>query len=50
MTARVQALQAARPESRWTAAAPVAVLTVATALALADAAGAFGRFLEVLHP
>jgi hypothetical protein len=38
--------EGARPDSRCTAAAPAA----ATALALADAAAALGRFLEVPHP
>lgn len=50
VTARVHALQAARPESRWTAAIPAAVLVAVTALALADATSALGRFLEILHP
>lgn len=50
VTARVHALRAVRPESRWTAAVPCAVLVAVTALALADATSALGRFLEILHP
>lgn len=50
VTAGVHALQAARPESRWTAAVLSAALVAATALALADATLARGRFLEILHP
>ncbi|MEU9244469.1 M56 family metallopeptidase [Streptomyces sp. NPDC048385] len=50
VTARVRALQDARPENRWGAALPAAALAAATALALADASAALGRFLEVLHP
>lgn len=50
VTARVQALQGARPESRWAAAVPAAVLATATTLALTDAAAALDRLLDVLHP
>lgn len=50
VTARVQALQGARPHNRWGGALPVAAVAAVTALALADAATALGRFLDVLHP
>ncbi|MDT0468644.1 M48 family metalloprotease [Streptomyces gibsoniae] len=50
VTARVRALQGARPESRRSAALLSALLVTATALALADATSALGRFLEVLNP
>ncbi|MGW4519100.1 M48 family metalloprotease [Streptomyces sp. NPDC004393] len=49
-TARVRALQGARPESRRSAAMLATSLVTVTALALADATSALGRFLEVLHP
>ncbi|MER6331423.1 M56 family metallopeptidase [Streptomyces sp. NPDC001034] len=50
VTARVQALHGARPESRWAGALPAMALAGATILALVDAASALGRFLDVLHP
>jgi len=50
VTARVRALQDARPESHWKDAVPALALTAATALALADAAAVLGRFLEILNP
>ncbi|MET8954528.1 M48 family metalloprotease [Streptomyces sp. NPDC004129] len=50
VTARVRALQGARPESRRSAAMLATSLVTVTALALADATSALGRFLEVLHP
>jgi Zn-dependent protease with chaperone function len=50
VTARVRALQDARPENHWKAAAPALALTTATALAPADATAAPGRFLEILNP
>ncbi|MFF5016694.1 M56 family metallopeptidase [Streptomyces sp. NPDC001165] len=50
VTARVRALQGSRPESRRSAAALSASLVTVTAFALADAALALGRFLEILHP
>ncbi|WBO62859.1 M48 family metalloprotease [Streptomyces camelliae] len=50
VTERVRALQGARPESRRSAALLAASLVTATALALADATSALGRFLEILHP
>lgn len=53
-SAHVHALQAARPESRWTAdvsaAVQVAVQIAVTVLAVADATTALGRFLEIPHP
>ncbi|MFI5977680.1 M48 family metalloprotease [Streptomyces sp. NPDC051452] len=50
VTARVQALQGTRPESRRSAAVLAAALVVATALALIDAASALGRLLEIRYP
>ncbi|MER6737629.1 M56 family metallopeptidase [Streptomyces puniciscabiei] len=50
VTARVRALQGVRPESRRGAVLLAAALVAVTALALADATSALGRFLEVLHP
>ncbi|MFF0133419.1 M48 family metalloprotease [Streptomyces mirabilis] len=50
VTARVRALRGTRPESRHSAAMLAASLVTMTALALADAASALGRFLEILHP
>jgi hypothetical protein len=50
VTARVRALQGTRPESRHGAAALAASLVMVSALALADATSALGRFLEILHP
>ncbi|MFB7445816.1 M56 family metallopeptidase [Streptomyces mirabilis] len=50
VTARVRALQGTRPESRHSATVLAASLVTVTALALADAASALGRFLEILHP
>ncbi|GHE00883.1 hypothetical protein [Streptomyces alanosinicus] len=49
-TARLRALQGARPESRRSAVLLAALMVTVTALALADATSALGRFLEVLHP
>ncbi|MEU6325501.1 hypothetical protein [Streptomyces sp. NPDC047009] len=50
VTARVCALQGTRPESRPGAAMLAASLVTVSALALADATSALGRFLEILHP
>jgi hypothetical protein len=50
VTERVRALQGARPESRRSAALLAASLVIVTALAVADATAALGRFLEALHP
>jgi hypothetical protein len=49
VVARVAALHAHRPVSRWSAACPAAFVTAATSLALADATLAMCRFLATLH-
>ncbi|MEU4845256.1 M56 family metallopeptidase [Streptomyces gilvosporeus] len=49
VTARVRALHQVRPENRWTGALPAAAVSIATALALADASTAFARFLTILN-
>jgi hypothetical protein len=48
VTARVGALQAARPASRWTLAWPAAGAALMTGLALVDVTAALARFLDVL--
>ncbi|MEK2479281.1 M48 family metalloprotease [Streptomyces noursei] len=50
VTARVGALQAARPHNRWSAAWPAAIAAVFTAAALTDATAALARCLEVFGP
>ncbi|MDF3291600.1 M56 family metallopeptidase [Streptomyces silvisoli] len=49
ITARVGALQAERPTSRWIAALPAATVTILTALAFAEATSDLARCLFVLH-
>jgi hypothetical protein len=49
VTARVGALQAERPTSRWAAALPTAAVTALTSLAFAEVTSDLARCMHVLH-